>query len=86
MQSQQPKKWYDDWELTVGGPSITPPYDLRMVTVHFPHSPADDAVFKFMTTADTERMAAILDKILCELTGTRPSQRTTEGKHLGPGI
>ena len=79
------KKWFDDWQLTVGGPSITPPYDLRVVTVHFPHSPADDATFRCDNTAQTEQLAGLLDKLLCELTGTDPAGRETKGFNLGPG-
>ncbi len=58
-------KWYEDWEMTVTRSSLG-----DSVTVVLPHN---DPKITVVELSDGDNRAAInlLDKLLCELTGTK---------------
>lgn len=67
------KQWYDDWELAVTG------WDdgTARIDVTLPHNNVKQV--QFFGTKDTIQLQAnILDKMLCELTGTTSEER----KHI----
>jgi hypothetical protein len=71
--------WYDDWELTAGGPT---PEDLRYIEVKLPHDNPSVHRFHCGTHSQTEALGKLLDKALSTLTGTPIDQGDGEPKLL----
>lgn len=72
------KRWFDDWELNVHAqPNFEGP---SVVTVLLPHHEPQEVKFNLAGGASAQQAVNLLDKMLCELTGT------TSGGKIGPGI
>lgn len=76
------KKWYADWRLSVStAPGIS---NNARVVVNLPHASEDlQNVVAYNDSADVKQLANLIDKLLCELTGTKTHKvlRQEDGLH-----
>jgi hypothetical protein len=71
----KPKRFFDDWTLTVGSASGMGAF-LR---IEMPHNPKQPVTQITGSTVEIQRLANTLDKLLCELTGTKTERVTSNG-------
>jgi hypothetical protein len=73
------KRWFDDWELSLTA------YDdgMARIDVQLPHH--DTNHLSIWTTKDLMKpLANFIDKMLCELTGTKVTEVITDGSNPPP--
>lgn len=72
---QKPKRFFDDWTLTVGSASGMGAF-LR---IEMPHNPKQPVTQITGSTVEIKRLANTLDLLLCELTGTKTEKVIVDG-------
>lgn len=74
-QHPKPKRFFDEWELKMGNASGGGAF----LEITMPHNPNQPRTYISGSTYEIKRLANTLDKLLCELTGTKTEKVIIHG-------
>lgn len=74
-QKLSPKRFFDDWTLTMGSASGGGAF-LR---IEMPHNPKHPVTQITGSTVEIKRLSNVMDNLLCELTGTKTEKVIIDG-------